>query len=146
MELEDSTEFYVIRTDSSDGMPVIEQEIQTGNYNVLIFTSEESAKQYCYHRCPDKVEKIRRLDKKYVGNEMQQIGLIRLSRHVGIYYKNITGFIIDHAGTPGTPVQWASVRDVANLLSKMVKETEPRKYANELLSYLEGNESKDGVK
>jgi hypothetical protein len=145
VEINDSSAFFIIRTDSKDGIPVLEQEISTGNYNVLVFTSEETAKQYCYQRCPGLTENVLRLDKKFVGNDMQQIGLIRLARHVGINYKSITGFIFDHPGMPGATVEYATVEAVAHLLSNLTKETEPKKYANELLSYLEGNESKDGV-
>jgi hypothetical protein len=122
-------------SEKNGGIPAVEL-LDSGNYVVLLFTSEAAAKRYCYLRQPDAVENIIELPRRTDDQtrEVIQAGLIRIARQVRKERPEITHFLIDHPGTRGHAM-YASVDDVAYLGRKPV----PRDIANQpekLLDFL----------
>ena len=91
--------FFGVGTGSSETLPSMESEYGNNNKSVLIFSSMNAARRYCYVRCPDKIEEIFEFSRKHEGTRVIQVEMIRAARKAKRHYPNVTGFVLDHPGT-----------------------------------------------
>jgi len=139
--------FWAINERSDVGIPACELDMTTGKYNVLIWTSRESAMKYCWMRNPEGVKNIfslpRRSRKTPDGKvEIVQVGLLKIARRIMMSkLQEITHFVIDHPGTAGGRASYLSVEDMAYLGRKPVpKEI---KSARDLRNFLDSIQEDD---
>jgi len=113
--------FWAINERNDIGIPAVEQDTSTGNYNVLIWTSKESALKYCWVKKPDAAHLIyplhRRTRRLADGtSEVIQAGLIKIARHIMTgKHREITHFVIDNPGTATGRALYLLVEDMAYL-------------------------------
>jgi len=111
-------EFWAINERSDVGVPAVELDITTGKYVVLVFSSKESAKKYCWVRKPEAVEHLYALQRRTLTlasgkKETQQVGLIKIARNIVMNkLDHITHFVVDHPGTSGSAT-YIAVEDIA---------------------------------
>lgn len=111
-------EFWAISERSDAGIPAVELDMTTGKYVVLLFSSKDSAKKYCWIRNPSASEHLYPLTRRTVTlpsgkKEVQQVGLIKIARRILLSkMDHITHFVVDHPGTRGIAT-YISVEDVA---------------------------------
>ena len=129
----DSLVFYAISVGDPDGIPAVELDITTNEYNALIFTSRLAAYQYCSKVNPKLYEKVYQLDKKEEKDRKFQVGLIRLARVCALRYANITGLVFDHPGHNKVESRYARMSDVLALAAPSSKKA--RK--SDLISFIE---------
>lgn len=121
MEMDDTTvrmnlsgPLYAIDERSNIGIPAVQLDTATGARVVLIFTSKDAAKKYCYLRNPDAVSNIFELTRRTLDGEIVQTGLIKIARVLYRDYPEVSSFVIDHPGTKG-PASYLSVEDAVFL-------------------------------
>ena len=113
-------EFWAISERSNAGIPAVELDITTGKYVVLIFSSRDLAKKYCYVRNPNVVDNLYSLTRRTKTlpsgkKEVEQVGLIKVARNILLgKLDHITHFVLDHPGTRGVAT-YISVEDIAML-------------------------------
>jgi hypothetical protein len=111
----DIIELYAMSVRDDDGIPAIELDLTTSEYNLLLFTSEEAVRRYCMLQKPSQIEKIYKLPRKETDDgKIHQVGLIRLARICKLRYKQITGIVFDHPGHTKTIVKYATIDSVIN--------------------------------
>jgi len=98
--------FYAINENSDIDIPAVFLDDTTGTEAILIFSSIETAKKYCYVTRPAASPAIYQLDRKTMEIEGEstvvQTGLIRIARNVKKHrMSQITHFVLDHPGTVG---------------------------------------------
>lgn len=117
--------FYALEEGGDAGVPAVFLDDTKGSEAVLIFSSKDLAKKYCYLTRPKAINSIYQLDRKTVedssGNKtMMQSGLIKIARSIKKHrLDHITDFVFDHPGTIGT-ASYVSVDDIANYGRKPV--------------------------
>lgn len=118
--------FWAINERSDIGIPAVEQDMTTGKYSVLIWTSKDLALKYCYIKNPHAAKLLyqlpRRSRKDPAGKvEIAQVGLIKIARRIlTSRMAEVSHFIIDHPGTAGGQASYLSVEDMAYLGRKPV--------------------------
>jgi hypothetical protein len=129
-----SMELYAINVGNSDGIPAVEQDMTTGQYNLLVFTSEEAARRYCYLQQPKQVDSIYRMERRRKDGNYLQSGLLRVARTCLSNYKQVSGVIFDHPGGPGLPVTYATIEAVASSVKRLVPKEKVKN--GDLVDYL----------
>jgi hypothetical protein len=137
----DNLEFYAIKVGQEDGIPAVEQDLSTGQYNVLIFTSYESASKYCYLRKPTHKDNIYKLDKKTENKRIIQTGLLRIARKCCVDYKYIGGVVFDHPGVSGKDTIYATMQAVALAARRLV----PKESTNNIFEFLARADAEDNI-
>ena len=114
---------FAINERSPIGVPAVELDTTIGKHVVLIFTSREAAKKWCYLHRPDATDNIFELTRKTIDGEVVQVGLIKVARVILRGYPEIKSFVINHPGARGI-ASYISVEDVAFLGRKKPDEVE----------------------
>ena len=121
--------FYAINAGSPDGIPSVEMNQATGKLQVLIFTSKESARRYCYLKRQGLEAYIIELDKTTFRGKVLQSGLVRMAKLIVKKYPQITQFILDPPPRHGCAL-FIGVKDLLN-------DTRPiEQKPNELINFL----------
>jgi len=110
----DDLDLFALSVGDRDGIPAVELDITSNEYNILLFTSREAAKRYCLIKKPDQIENIYQLEKRTQGGKTVQSSLIRVTRVCMLRYKQITGIIFDHPGHTKQEVRYASIESIVN--------------------------------
>lgn len=129
---------FAIHERSEEGIPAVEFDGQTGKYVVLVFTSEESAKKYCWLRKPAMANWIFELPRRVnpTTREVQQVGLIRIARKCHLSHPEVSHVVFDHPGTQG-PAHYATIDDLALLNRRVVPRELVRNSAQSLRDFIE---------
>lgn len=113
--------YWSINVQSDMGIPAVELDMDSGTQSVLIFTSVELAKKFCYLRNPEGLNNIYQISRTTRRNEhtgkqeIVQSGLIKIARRIlTARLTNISNFILDHPGRLG-PANYISMKDMAHL-------------------------------
>lgn len=139
----DTVEFWAINVGNEEGVPAVEQDMSNGEFNVLVFTSQEAAKKYCYMQRPQQINSIYKMTRRVKNGKVEHSGLIRIARTCMRNYKQITGVLFDHPGTLGLPVKYASIESVAGALKHRIPKEKVRK--GDLIDYLMQLEKEDSL-
>lgn len=110
----DELNLFALNVGDRDGIPAVELDITTNEYNILLFTSMEAARRYCLNKKPDQIESIYQLEKRAQGGKMIQSSLIRVTRVCMLRYAQITGIIFDHPGHNKSEVRYATIESIVN--------------------------------
>lgn len=139
--------FWAINERSDIGLPAVELDMQTGKYNILVWTSKEAAQKYCWLKSPEAVQNLyqlpRRTRKDESGKtEIIQVGLLKIARRVMVSkLEEITHFVIDHPGTTNSRALYLSVEDMAYMGRKPVpKEVRSAKDLRNFLDSIQEDE------
>jgi hypothetical protein len=111
-----TTIFYYIPTDNPDGIPAVEQDFTTHDYNILLFTSEQNATRYAKLKAPYASEHVRVFSQQKIGGQVRQIGLLRVLNICKSSYPKITGVIFDHPGTINSQIYYSPLVELINIL------------------------------
>lgn len=118
--------FYVFWLKDPSGLPALELDLESNEYNVLVFTSYSAAKRYAVLKKPDLINHITELSVTSYGPKRikLQAGLIKIARSC-IKTGNATGFLFDHPGHTKAPCHYISVKDflVSNRAAQAPKNT-----------------------
>lgn len=133
-------DFFAIDVMHHAGIPALEHELTTNKYYILIFTSMQAARLYCYHRAPDKINDVFQMERALIGNDFVQTGLQRVVRRCLLGYSHIVGILWNHPGLIGAAVEETSLQDV--LTASLKDKNEQRKFTDELTDYFNSDESK----
>jgi hypothetical protein len=108
----DTTIFYAFSVKDPDGLPALEWDPTTGSYNILVFTSYDSAYRYALLQKPSLIESIVELTRTQ-GPQGKQIqsSLIKIARFALFKAKNISGIIFDHPGHTKAASRYITIED-----------------------------------
>lgn len=126
--------FFALRSNKKDEIPAIEHDYTTGKFAVLVFSSLESAKRFCYHRGISEVDIVELSRRKNIP--MEQIGLLKIARAIDKDYSHIEYFVFDHPGRSG-PADFVRIKD---MLRVGIKSTKSRNMADFLANHLDPNQ------
>lgn len=132
--ISEQTVLYAISVNDTEGIPAVEQDLTTNEYNLLVFTSKEAAQRYCYLRKASLVHNIYQLDKATHKGKLLQTGLMRIARICLNRYQQITGVIFDHPGVSTQEVEYATIKDIVASAKKQIPKS--KAYAENLVDYL----------
>lgn len=120
----DKLVFYGITSGDPDGIPAVELDITSNEYNILLFTSEEAANLYCLRKSPENVSNIYRLEKRNLGDKVLQASLVRITRVCKLRYPQITGIIFDHPGHINNKVNYCSMSEIITAMNTVAPKKE----------------------
>ena len=121
---------YALNEHSETGIPAVELDANLGSKVVLLFTSQDNARKYCYLRRPRASNSIIELTRKVIENRgVVQTGLIRVARTLYQGYPDITHFVIDHPGRQRGLAAYLPVDEVAGMGKKKTKTADEFKAA-----------------
>lgn len=117
--------FYALEAGGDAGVPAVFLDDTKGSEAVLIFSSRDLAKKYCYLTRPKALNSIYQLERRTIedssgAKRLMQSGLIKIARSIKKHrLDHIKDFVFDHPGTIGTAA-YVPVEDIANYGRKPV--------------------------